>query len=99
MSQEKFADFLGCSKNTISRYETGQTMPDIYMLISIVKKCNVDITELVPEMSALNKTNGGWNQIMFKANRLSSANKEAVMQTTNTMVDNFLAAEKKYIAS
>lgn len=95
MSQEKFAEYLGCSKNTVSRYENGNTMPDIYTLLHIVNVCQIDITELVPEMAALNKTNGGWNQIIFKTNRLNDANKEVVMRTTNAMVDNFLDVEKK----
>lgn len=97
LSQEKFAEHLGCSKNTISRYENGQTIPDIFMIIKIAERYDLDITELIPEIASLNKSNGGWSQVMFKADRLNSVNKEAVINTTNAMVDNLLEAEKKYI--
>lgn len=95
LSQEEFAERLSCTDNTISRYENGQSAPDIFMTVKIMKEFNLDFTELFPEMAGYRKTDEEWNQVIFKANRLSSANKEAVIQTAETMADNLLEAEKK----
>ena len=95
LSQEEFAGCLSCTDNTISRYENGQSAPDIFMAVKIMKEFNLDIAELFPEMAGHRKTDEEWNQVIFKASRLSSANKEVVIQTAETMADNLLEAEKK----
>ncbi len=46
-SQEEMANFLGTSKQVISRYENGQTTPKIDVVFNYAKKLNVCIEALI----------------------------------------------------
>lgn len=47
MTQEQLAEQLGVSNRTISRWETGNNMPDIGLLTEIAEFYNVSIPELI----------------------------------------------------
>ena len=47
LTQEQFAEKLGVSQKSISRWETGKTMPDYSLLPSICEVLGVNIAELL----------------------------------------------------
>lgn len=47
LSQEQFAETIGVSGRTVSRWETGKNMPDISLLIDISEFFEVGISELI----------------------------------------------------
>ena len=47
LSQEKLGEKVGVTRQTISNWELGQSIPDTYQLISLSKALNVSIDSLV----------------------------------------------------
>ena len=47
LTQEQFAEQLGVSGRTVSRWETGTNMPDISLLVEIAEFYNISVTELI----------------------------------------------------
>lgn len=47
LSQEKLGEKVGVTRQTISNWELGQTIPDTYQLIALSKALNVSIDSLV----------------------------------------------------
>ena len=52
MTQEQAAEYLGVSTQSVSRWECGNTLPDVLMLPKIAKLYCVTIDELYKEASA-----------------------------------------------
>ena len=54
MTQEELAEFMGVSKASVSKWETGQSFPDIALLPKLASFFNISIDELMdfrPEMT------------------------------------------------
>ncbi len=47
ITQEQFAEMLGVSNRSVSRWENGTTMPDLDLLIQIAKYFDVEIEEIL----------------------------------------------------
>ena len=47
ITQEQFAEQLGVSNRTVSRWETGSNMPDISLLVEIAEYMDVSIPEII----------------------------------------------------
>jgi len=47
MSQEELATVLNVSRQTISKWETGETLPDVYNTVGIAKMFHVTLDELI----------------------------------------------------
>ena len=47
MSQEELATVLNVSRQTISKWETGDTLPDVYNAVALVKIFHVTLDELI----------------------------------------------------
>ena len=47
MTQEDLANYLGVSKAAISKWETGQSYPDLALLPSIAAYFNLSVDELI----------------------------------------------------
>ena len=54
-SQEKIAEKLGVSRQTISKWETGETLPDVYQAKKLSKIYNLSLDELMDFNLELNK--------------------------------------------
>ena len=46
LTQEQLAEHIGVSRRTISRWETGNNMPDLSVLIELADFYDVDIREI-----------------------------------------------------
>lgn len=55
LTQQQLASFIGVTKGTISKWETGQSMPDIFMLPRLAAYFDVSIDELLGYEPQLNK--------------------------------------------
>ena len=47
LTQEQLGEFLGVSRRTVSRWETGSNMPDLDILIEMADYYDVDLRELL----------------------------------------------------
>ena len=47
ITQEEFAEKIGVSGRTVSRWETGSNMPDISLLVEIADFYDVDVREII----------------------------------------------------
>ena len=47
ITQEEFAEKIGVSGRTVSRWETGSNMPDISLLVDIADFYDVDVREII----------------------------------------------------
>ena len=47
LTQEQLAEHLNVSGRTVSRWETGTTMPDLNLLIELADLYDIDIRELI----------------------------------------------------
>ncbi len=47
LTQEQFAEILGVTQKSVSRWETGKNMPDISLLQPIAKELDISVTELL----------------------------------------------------
>lgn len=56
MSQEELASVLNVSRQTISKWETGDTLPDVYNAVAIANLFHVSLDELV---TGLTRVYGG----------------------------------------
>lgn len=67
MSQEELADFLGTSKQNISRYESGEVSPKISTAAKIARKLGVSLSYLNGEEEAPSRAAGDLsiNEIEF----------------------------------
>ena len=58
MSQEELATLLNVSRQTISKWETGDTLPDVYNTVALAKLFHVSLDQLI---LGANSRHGGSN--------------------------------------
>ena len=68
ITQEKLAEFIGVTKTSVSKWETGTTLPDIQMLPMLASYFDVSVDELIGYVPML-----GREQIRFEYQRLAAA--------------------------
>jgi len=68
VTQEVLAEFIGVTKTSVSKWETGTTMPDIQMLPLLASYFEVSVDELIDYVPVL-----GREQIRFHYQRLAKA--------------------------
>ena len=68
VTQEVLAEFIGMTKTSVSKWETGATMPDIQMLPLLASYFEVSVDELIDYVPML-----GRDQIRFHYQRLAEA--------------------------
>lgn len=88
ITQEELANFIGVTKASVSKWETGQSLPDILLLPELASYFDVSVDELLGYAPQLSK-----EQIKTFYHRLASdfAVKpfEAVMQESETLVKKY----------
>lgn len=68
VTQEKLADFIGVTKTSVSKWETGATLPDIQIFPLLASYFDVSVDELIGYVPML-----GRKQIRFEYQRLATA--------------------------
>ena len=66
LTQEQFAEQLGVSGRTVSRWETGTNMPDISLLVEIAEFYDVSISEIIDGERKSEKMNEEVKEIALK---------------------------------
>lgn len=66
ITQEKFAELIGVSSRTVSRWETGSNMPDLDLLIQIADYYEVDIREILDGERKSEKMNKELEETVLK---------------------------------
>lgn len=80
LTQEQFAEHLGVSNRTVSRWETGSNMPDISLLVEIADFYEVSIPELI---NGERKSENMNNEVKEVANTMAdyaTAEKEDILK-------------------
>ena len=66
LTQEQLGEFLGVSRRTVSRWETGSNMPDLDILIAMADYYDVDLRELLDGERKSEKMNGEMKETLEK---------------------------------
>lgn len=78
ITQEQFAEIIGVSGRTVSRWETGSNMPDLDVLIQIADYYEVDIRELFDGERKNEKMNKDLEDTVLKVADYSNNEKEKI---------------------
>ena len=62
MSQEQLADRLGVSRQAVSKWESGISMPDMEKIMQLCKILNCSLDDLVDDVACGNKDNRNVDQ-------------------------------------
>jgi len=54
ITQEQLADYVGVSVRTVSRWETGKSLPDMYYLLPLSKVLDMSVQNLIEDQDADN---------------------------------------------
>ena len=81
LTQEQLAERLNVSNRSVSRWETGSTLPDISMLVEIAEFYEVDIREIINgERKSENMNEEVKETILAVANYADKQKKQAVLR-------------------
>lgn len=78
ITQEKFAEIIGVSARTVSRWETGSNMPDLDILIQIADYYEVEIREILDGERKGEKMNKELEDTVLKVADYSNQEKQKV---------------------
>lgn len=67
LTQQQFAEILNVSNRTVSRWENGNNMPDLDVLIYISDYYEIDLRELLDGESKSEKMNKEFEETILKA--------------------------------
>lgn len=76
LTQEQFAEQLGVSGRTVSRWETGTNMPDISLLVEIAEFYDVSISEIIDGERKSEKMNEELKETVLKVAEYSNEEKK-----------------------
>lgn len=80
ITQEKFAEKLNVSGRTVSRWETGNNMPDISLLIEIADFFDVSIPEIINGERKSEIMNEEVKEVADKLSDYANAEKETILK-------------------
>ena len=84
ITQEQFAEHLGTSGRTISRWETGSNMPDISLLVEIAEFFDVSIPEIINGERKSENMNKEVKEIAETLSEYATAEKEKMIKDIRT---------------
>ena len=82
LTQEQLAEKLNVSNRSVSRWETGNTLPDISILIELAEFYDVDIKEILDGERKSEDMNEETKEIMAKVVDYITADKEIIITKT-----------------
>lgn len=88
MTQEQFAEKLGISNRSISRWENGKTIPDISLFPSICQELGISLTEL---LTGKNEEKAEIKEsVMLLVNILGEENRKYIQKMSRYFVSGFI---------
>ena len=85
MTQEQAAEKLGVSSRTISRWETGEYMPDISMLVDIAEMYEVDVREIIDGERMSDNMTSEVKEVAIKMADYSKMEKNTMLKWIKTL--------------
>lgn len=82
LTQKELAEQLNVSNRSVSRWETGSTLPDISILIELAEYYEVDMKEIMDGERKSESMNEEVKDVMDKVVEYTSAEKEIILKTT-----------------
>lgn len=86
LSQEQLAERLNVSSRSVSRWENGNTMPDISIIIELADYYDVDIRDLLNGERKSEKMNTELKETLEMVAEYTNAEKEKIMKELQTKV-------------
>lgn len=92
LTQEQLAERIGVSNKTVSKWETGKTMPDYSVVEELCKALNVSVSELIAGEEEKKATNNSLQEevalLSYKVEQLEKRDREHIdtKQTLHTGV-------------
>ena len=83
LTQEQLAEQFNVSRRTVSRWETGNNMPDLDILIEIADYYEVDLRELIDGERKSEKMNEDLKETLIKAAEYSAEEKNSRRRKMN----------------
>ena len=80
LTQEQFAEKLNVSGRTVSRWETGNNMPDISLLVEIAEFYNVSIPEIISGERKSEKMNTETKEVAMSLSDYAVKEKETLLK-------------------
>lgn len=80
LTQEQLAEQLNVSNRSVSRWETGSTLPDISLLIELAEFYDVDIKEIIDGERKSEKMNEEVKETLVKVADYTDAEKENIIK-------------------
>lgn len=84
ITQEQFAEHLGTSGRTVSRWETGNNMPDISLLVEIAEFFDVSIPEIINGERKSENMNKEVKEVAETLSEYATAEKEKMIKNIRT---------------
>lgn len=78
LTQEKFAEIMGVSNRSVSRWETGSNLPDLDILIQIADFYEVELREILDGERKSEKMNKELEETVLKVAEYSNEDKKKV---------------------
>ena len=82
LTQGQLAEKLNVSNRSVSRWETGNTLPDISILIELAEFYEVDIKEIIDGERKSENMNEETKELMDKVVDYTSRDKEMILEKT-----------------
>lgn len=93
LNQEQFAEQFHVSRRSVSRWETGNNLPDLDILIEMADYCSVDLTELLDGERKSEKMNKELEETVLKVADYSNEEKQKMTRRVHLLfIGGFLAA-------
>ena len=89
LTQEQLAEQFDVSRRTVSRWETGNNMPDLDILIEIADYYEVDLRELIDGERKSEKLNEDLRETLSKAAEYSAEEKNSKRKKMNKFFFNW----------
>ncbi len=84
ITQEQFAEVLGVSGRTVSRWETGNNMPDISLLINIAEYFDVSIPDIINGERKSENMNEEIREVAETMSHYATTEKETIIKNIRT---------------
>lgn len=86
LTQEQLAEQLNVSNRSVSRWETGSTLPDISLLIELAEFYDVDIKEIIDGERKSEKVNEEVKETLVKVADYTDAEKENIIKKLSSNI-------------